>query len=233
MIGTDFVDLGFPSMILAVVVSICVLGWAPSGSLDFLPSPSQSASQSSNWTQNAGSPQNTTPAPATAPSSAQQAPPSTAPSPTRTGKTAHRPQHKKAAANPGCANPPAAPSGATQDKPATAGANPSTQAEKPCPSPKIVVRHGGTSEPGVRLTGKPNTAQATYERTSTEQLLAATEENLKKTSGHTLSREQQEIVNQINQFMTQSRAAVAAGDTGRGHILAQKARLLSDELVSP
>jgi hypothetical protein len=41
------------------------------------------------------------------------------------------------------------------------------------------------------------------------------------------------MVSQIKQFMEQSKAAVAAGDLERGHNLALKAHLLSDELVKP
>lgn len=70
-------------------------------------------------------------------------------------------------------------------------------------------------------------------QSSTNQLTAATEENLKKIVGRQLSSSQQEMVTQIKQFMTQSKAAIAAGDPERGHNLALKAHLLSDELVKP
>jgi hypothetical protein len=68
---------------------------------------------------------------------------------------------------------------------------------------------------------------------STEELTAATGENLKKVEGRQLNPNQQEMVNQIKQFMEQSKTAVAAGDLERGHNLALKAHLLSDELVKP
>jgi hypothetical protein len=41
------------------------------------------------------------------------------------------------------------------------------------------------------------------------------------------------MVNQIRQFMEQSKAAVEAGDLERARTLAWKAQLLSDELVKP
>lgn len=41
------------------------------------------------------------------------------------------------------------------------------------------------------------------------------------------------MVNQIRQFVEQAKAAVTAGDVERGHNLAVKARLLSDELAKP
>jgi len=85
----------------------------------------------------------------------------------------------------------------------------------------------------VQLKGDTTPEQASQQRSTTEQLTAATEENLKKIAGRPLSPSQQEMVDQIKQFMGQSKEAVAAGDLERGHNLAVKARLLSDELVKP
>jgi hypothetical protein len=64
-------------------------------------------------------------------------------------------------------------------------------------------------------------------------MLAATEANLKKIAGQPLSSNQQDMVNQIHQFMEQSKAAVGDGDLERARTLAWKAQLLSDELVKP
>ncbi len=102
----------------------------------------------------------------------------------------------------------------------------------PCPPPKKVVHNGGSDEPSIQLVGGTAADQASQQR-STAQLTAATEENLKQLAGHPLSPNQQDMINQINQFMDQSKAAVAAGDPARGHNLAQKAHLLSEELVKP
>jgi len=41
------------------------------------------------------------------------------------------------------------------------------------------------------------------------------------------------MVSQVKEFMEQSSKALAAGDLQRGHNLAMKAQLLSDELVKP
>src|ERR1700688_1039840 len=109
-------------------------------------------------------------------------------------------------------------------------ANAAPAALPPCPPPKKVIRNGGSSEPTVQLKG--GTEQA-WQQSSTEQLVAATKENLKKIDGRELNASQQEMVNQIKQFIEQSQKAVAAGDVQRGHSLASKARLLSDELVKP
>ena len=94
------------------------------------------------------------------------------------------------------------------------------------------MRNGGSAQPTVQLTGGTTAEQAVHQR-STEQLTAATELNLKKIAGRQLTPSQQEMLSQIKQFMNQSRTAVAAGDPERGHDLALKAHLLSDELVKP
>lgn len=94
------------------------------------------------------------------------------------------------------------------------------------------MHNGGSNEPTIQLVGGDAADQASKER-STGQLTAATEENLKKIAGRQLNSTQEETVSQIKQFMDQSKKAVAAGDPERGHNLALKARLLSDELVKP
>jgi hypothetical protein len=101
-----------------------------------------------------------------------------------------------------------------------------------CPPQKTVVRNGGTSEPEVQLTQGGGAAQA-QQRSITDQLLGSTEENLKKIAGRELTPTQQDMVSQIRQYMAQSKEAVTAGDTERSRMLAQKAQLLSDELVKP
>lgn len=111
-------------------------------------------------------------------------------------------------------------------------AKPGSAALKPCPPPKKVVRNGGSDEPAIQLQGGTPAELASNER-STEQLTAATEENLKKIAGRQLNSSQQDMVSQIKEFVEQSKQAIAAGDPERGHNLAMKARLLSDELVKP
>ena len=125
------------------------------------------------------------------------------------------------------------PAGTPQDATAN-GQTPTTQpASLPvvCPPPKIIVRQGGTSEPSIQLAGGAGGDQATRQRAN--QMLGATEENLKKISGRQLATNQQDMLNQIHQFMAQSKSAIAAGDFERGRTLAWKAQLLSEELVTP
>jgi hypothetical protein len=114
----------------------------------------------------------------------------------------------------------------------TGSTSAASSALPPCAPPKKVVRNGGSKEPSIQLVEGTTAEQASHQR-STDQLAVATEENLKKIAGHQLNPSQQEMVSQIKQFMEQSKTAVAAGDLERGHNLALKAHLLSDELVKP
>ena len=95
------------------------------------------------------------------------------------------------------------------------------------------MKQGGTSEPSIQLAGGAAGAPTSRERDTANQLLGATEANLKKITGRQLSSNQQDMVNQIRQFMEQSKAAVDAGDLERARTLAWKAQLLSEDLVKP
>lgn len=124
---------------------------------------------------------------------------------------------------------------ATQSASGSANAgstNANAVASKPCPPPKKVIRNGGSNEPKVQLTGGTAAEQAS-DKSSTEQLRAATEENLKKAAQLQLTPSQRDMVSQIKEFLEQSKAAVAAGDLEGAHNLALKAHLLSAELVKP
>jgi hypothetical protein len=96
---------------------------------------------------------------------------------------------------------------------------------------KKVVRNGGTTDPVVQLTPGMSKEQASSQRQSTAQLLAATDNNLKQISALQLNLSQQDSVSQIRKYMEQARAAEQAGDVERSHNLASKALLLSDDLV--
>jgi hypothetical protein len=148
---------------------------------------------------------------------------------------------------PPAANNPAAPTTATGEK-ATPPAKPpvlrhrkhkvrhSSSAKTPGansngdPS-KVVVRNGGAKEGSAQLTPAMNPAQAKSQRANTASLLAATDANLKRVAGRQLTPAQQRMVDEINTYMQQSRAAAASADTNRAQTLAYKAHLLSDELA--
>jgi len=73
--------------------------------------------------------------------------------------------------------------------------------------------------------------QATYRRKTGDDTNAA-EKNLQETSGKQLNAAQQDLVGKIRSFLSQSRDASKDGDWVRAQNLAQKARLLSDELIN-
>jgi hypothetical protein len=94
------------------------------------------------------------------------------------------------------------------------------------------VQQGGAIENTVQL-GGPAAGQSTQQKDSATQMVDATEANLKKISERQLSAEEQGTVTQIRQFVEQSKAAVAEGDTERARTLAWKAQTLSEDLVDP
>lgn len=95
----------------------------------------------------------------------------------------------------------------------------STEAEQPAhpPAPQISPQLSATD-------------QATYQRKTGEDTAVA-EKNLQQTSGKQLNAAQQDLVGKIRSFLSQSRDASRDGDWSRAQNLAQKARLLSDELI--
>jgi hypothetical protein len=95
------------------------------------------------------------------------------------------------------------------------------------------VPQGGASEPSIQLAGGTPGKQTSHDRDTANQMLDATRANLKKIAGSQLNPNQQDMVNQIHQFMDQSKTAVDAGDLDRARTLAWKAQLLSEELVKP
>ena len=96
---------------------------------------------------------------------------------------------------------------------------------------KIIVREGGTTEASALLAPGMPGAQASHQRQNATQLLASTDGNLKRISGRQLNSNQQAMVDQIHSFMQQAKDAIKEGDLQRGHNLAMKAHLLSDELL--
>jgi hypothetical protein len=176
------------------------------------------------YLQNQAAPAAQTPAPAapsaasTQTSTAPAGQPQSSTTPARPEPAHHR---RKKTADPDCST-----------TAATTSADNGGKTAKPCAPPKVVIRNGGTDEPTVQLKGDSSAGQAPSPRSTTD-LALVTEENLKKIAGRQLTPSERDTVNQIKQFMDQSKAAVAAGDLERGHNLAVKARLLSDELVKP
>jgi hypothetical protein len=97
---------------------------------------------------------------------------------------------------------------------------------------RIVVRNGSTTEPTVKLAPTVPTNVASQQAQVTEQLLATAENNLKEAAIRQLNADQTAVVDQVRNYIQQARAATKAGDFQRGHNLAVKARLLSDDLIA-
>jgi hypothetical protein len=229
-------------MTLAVIFLFGLFG-ANLAALPRAVNPPQSAAQSAPEAAPSGSRQQdqktgTAPASESTPASPQpQA--TTKPKASQSGKKVHK---KQPAISDCGAAPATSASGSTPDgkpsaSPAAAGdsAQTSKSADPPknCPPKKIVVRHGGAADPSIQLAGGPATGQSSQQKDAAIQLLGSTEENLKKLSGRQLSSDQQQTVTQIHQFMQQSKAAAANGDSDRARTLAWKAELLSEDLVNP
>jgi len=180
-----------------------------------------------------------------------QAPPSAATPPkssagqTSAGQSrpaaAKRPHHKKRVVPPNCDTPPAA--GGTTASASTPAGDPPAPGTTPapetsnhslnCPPAKVIVRQGGTTEPSIQLAGGTAGDKTSHQLDTANQMLEVSKANLKKIAGRQLSSNQQDMVNQIHQFMNQSKTAVDAGDVERARTLAWKAQLLSEELVKP
>lgn len=184
-----------------------------------------------------------------APSQAQPSaatPAKTSPGKTSAGQSrpaaAKRPRHKKRVLPPNCDSATATTDSRSTPAPgdppapgtaATAGTSGTSTPAANCPPSKVIVRQGGTSEPSIQLAGGTASDQTSHQRDTANQMLGSTEANLKKIAGQQLSPNQQDMVNQIRQFIDQSKAASDAGDLDRARTLAWKAQLLSEDLVKP
>ncbi len=175
-----------------------------------------------------------TTAPAQPPSNTVPPPPSVAASPS-SGQNPHSPKKRRRPRKKVRARNCSALAPAGQSSLSSSAANPSagtgTAGSKDCPPSKVIVRQGGTAEPAIQLAG--GAASASPQKDTGNQMLVTTEANLKKIAGRPLSSDQQNMVNQIRQFMEQSKAAVGDGDLDRARTLAWKAQVLSEELVKP
>jgi hypothetical protein len=96
-----------------------------------------------------------------------------------------------------------------------------------------VVKNGSAVDPKVQLTPSMSPQQASSQRQGTNELLASTDENLKKISERSLASDQKDMVQQIRKYVEQAKEATDAGDLDRAHNLALKASLLAEELAKP
>jgi hypothetical protein len=96
---------------------------------------------------------------------------------------------------------------------------------------KVVVRNGGAKENPGQIEPGVTTATAEQQRASTAQLLARTDANLKRVGARQLTKAEQNTMEEIRAYMSQAKMASDRGDTTRAKMLANKARLLSDDLA--
>jgi hypothetical protein len=211
-------------MTLAVVLSVCSFFWAPISGLETAPDWSQSAAQEAPQSKPA---ETSSPSPASATPQTPTPPATNKPSAASGTKSKTKKSKGKKNNQAKCAD-----TSAGNNSPSAASGSGAATTSGGCPPPITVVHDGGTADPAVQLTGESAAAQAPGKHPA-DQLVGTTEENLKKIEGRELSPSQKEMLTQIHQFLEQSKAATAAGDIDRGHNLALKAHLLSDELTKP
>ncbi len=96
---------------------------------------------------------------------------------------------------------------------------------------KIVVREGGAREPAAQIAPGLTPAEQAHQRQSAERLLSSTDDQLSQLTLRTLNARQQETVDQIHNYMGGARSALKDGDLRRASTLAEKAHMLSDDLL--
>ncbi len=129
--------------------------------------------------------------------------------------------------------------------PVTTTAEPAPEVPSPAPPPAP-----GKRPPAPRRPAPPETAESTpakpaapqispqlsardleATKTNTTANIATAEQNLQMANGRQLSAPQKDLVEKIKGFLTQSHEAITADDWVRAQNLAEKARVLSAELV--
>ncbi|MGD1210248.1 MAG: hypothetical protein ABR973_02675 [Candidatus Acidiferrales bacterium] len=161
-------------------------------------------------------------------------PPSTAPVPAEAQRPMNTAPDTNAAPPVEAVVPPAVPATSTAPPPiAMPSAKPSVP-HKPVGEPAAA---DADSEPSAHPAApqiSPQLSpgdQASYARKTGDDIAVA-ERNLGQASGKQLSAAQQDLVEKIRSFVSQSRDASKSGDWARAQNLAQKARLLSVELLN-
>ncbi len=107
---------------------------------------------------------------------------------------------------------------------------PPASAEKPEPPKTVVENTTKPADSNVQITAEVPQGAANQRRQQAEDLLQAAESNLRRIS-RPLSDGEQAMQRQVRNFITQSRLAIQDNDIERAYNLANKANLLSQELV--
>jgi len=165
---------------------------------------------------------------------AHAAPPPGAPEPAESSKPApSAPAGSAAGASPAPANPaskipepgsaPATAPKPVQPKPRPVAPQPAPPAASEAPAPKPAP---------PQITPRISPAQEAELKSQTQKSIAEAEANLRRAAGRQLNDVQHDMVEKIQSFLVQSREASEIPDWSRAFILADKARLLSIELVN-
>ncbi|MGH9685814.1 MAG: hypothetical protein ACRD5K_01825 [Candidatus Acidiferrales bacterium] len=130
------------------------------------------------------------------------------------------------------AAPPAIPSAATPPAPVVIAptAPPAPRRRQDEHPPQSGEQPAAHAAPQISPQISP-TDQSLYARKTGDDIASA-ERNLQQTNGKRLSAAQQDLADKIRSFVSQSRDASKGGDWDRAQNLAQKARLLSNELLN-
>ncbi|MGA8144103.1 MAG: hypothetical protein WB987_09475 [Candidatus Acidiferrales bacterium] len=128
--------------------------------------------------------------------------------------------------------PPDIPVSSTAPPPIIAPATkPAPKPQKPVPEPAAVAEdHARPAAPQISPQLSDND-KSNYRRGTAEDIGVA-KGNLEQTNGKRLNAQQTDLVDKIRSFLEQSNSAAKDGDLARAKNLAQKARLLSVELVN-
>jgi hypothetical protein len=153
------------------------------------------------------------------------------------------PQNPAASQQPPVSKPCPATAGSASTKPADCTPTPSTKHRKRHPahttassdrgSTTTVVRNGGTSDSIVAISPTQSNQEASQQLNTTNQMLDNTTSNLKQIAGRKLSTDQEDTIRQIKVYMAQARTAAKNGELQRAYTLANKANMLSADLVGP
>jgi hypothetical protein len=156
-----------------------------------------------------------------------------APQPAKTGET---PAVKKDGDTAAPANPNGAEAAAPGAKPpALKVPEPSRSAPKPpvtTPAPQPAPDTPSPRPAPPLISPRVSPAQQSERKQQTEKSIATAEANLHRALGHSLNDTQQDMVEKIRSFLAQSREAGEVPDWERAFVLAEKARVLSEELVN-
>ena len=165
---------------------------------------------------------------------AHAAPPPAAPEPGGSSQPAPAaPSGSAAGANPAPATTPSKSARTDTSPPSTPALKPVEPKPRPVPpSPAPAAPETPAPKPAPpQITPRISAAQEAEFKSQTQKSVADAEANLRRATGRQLNDIQRDMVEKIQSFLIQSREASEVPDWSRARILADKARLLSIELV--